>query len=108
MLVAFLLGLALGGPYIRLLRDLRIGKSIRAEGPQSHFAKQGTPTMGGALVIAVVFLLWGALLAFLPDDQLSSFIPQTIVPMGALLTPERARQRSGRADRRRDVDRLCR
>lgn len=85
MLVAFLLGLGLGGPYIRLLRDLRIGKSIRAEGPQSHFAKQGTPTMGGALVIAVMFFIWGALLAFLPDDQLDDFIPQTIVPMGALL-----------------------
>jgi phospho-N-acetylmuramoyl-pentapeptide-transferase len=85
MLVAFLLGLGLGGPYIRLLRDLRIGKSIRAEGPQSHFAKQGTPTMGGALVIAVIFFIWGALLAFLPDDQRDEFIPQTIVPMGALL-----------------------
>jgi phospho-N-acetylmuramoyl-pentapeptide-transferase len=85
MLVAFLLGLGLGGPYIRLLRDLRIGKSIRAEGPQSHFAKQGTPTMGGALVIAVMFFIWGALLAFLPDEQRDAFIPQTIVPMGALL-----------------------
>lgn len=85
MLVAFVLGLALGGPYIRLLRDLRIGKSIRREGPQSHYAKQGTPTMGGALVIAVVFALWGMLLAFLPDDQRDDFIPQTIVPMGALL-----------------------
>lgn len=85
LLVAFLLGLGLGGPYIRLLRDLRIGKSIRAEGPQSHFAKQGTPTMGGALVIAVMFFIWGMLLAFLPDDQRDAFIPQTIVPMGALL-----------------------
>lgn len=85
MLAAFLLGLGLGAPYIRLLRDLRIGKSIRAEGPQSHFAKQGTPTMGGALVIAVMFFIWGALLAFLPDEQLDDFIPQTIVPMGALL-----------------------
>lgn len=85
LLVAFLLGLGLGGPYIRLLRDLRIGKSIRAEGPQSHFAKQGTPTMGGALVIAVMFFIWGMLLGFLPDDQRDDFIPQTIVPMGALL-----------------------
>jgi phospho-N-acetylmuramoyl-pentapeptide-transferase len=85
MLVAFLLGLGLGGPYIRLLRDLRIGQNIRAEGPQSHFAKQGTPTMGGALVIAVVFFIWGMLLAFLPDDQRDDFIPQTIVPMAALL-----------------------
>lgn len=85
MLVAFVFGLALGGPYIRLLRDLRIGQNIRQEGPQRDFVKQGIPTMGGALVIAVAFVLWGMLLAFLPDDQRDDFIPQTIVPMGALL-----------------------
>jgi len=85
LLAAFLVGLAAGGPYIRLLRDLRIGQNIRREGPQSHLTKQGTPTMGGLLVIGVVFLLWGIVLAFLPPEQRDDFIPQTIVPMGALL-----------------------
>ncbi len=85
LLAAFLIGLAVGGPYIRLLRDLRIGKSIRREGPQSHLAKQGTPTMGGLLFIGVVFIAWGVVLAFLPREQRDDFIPQTIVPMGALL-----------------------
>ncbi len=85
LLSAFVLGLALGGPYIRLLRDLRIGKSIRREGPQSHLAKQGTPTMGGILFIGVVFFLWAIVFFMLPDEQLSDFIPQTIVPMGVLL-----------------------
>lgn len=82
---SFLIGLAIGGPYVRLLRDLRIGKSIRAEGPRSHMAKQGTPTLGGVLFIGVVTLVWSALLLALPDSELSAFIPQTIVPMGALL-----------------------
>jgi phospho-N-acetylmuramoyl-pentapeptide-transferase len=85
LLVAFLVGLAVGGPYIRLLRDLRIGQNIRREGPQRDFAKQGIPTMGGLLFIGVVFLMWGLVLAFLPRDQRDEFIPQTIVPMGALL-----------------------
>jgi phospho-N-acetylmuramoyl-pentapeptide-transferase len=85
LLAAFAIGLAIGGPYIRLLRDLRIGANIRREGPQSHMAKQGTPTMGGLLFIGVVFVLWGVVLAFLPRDQRDDFIPQTIVPMGALL-----------------------
>jgi phospho-N-acetylmuramoyl-pentapeptide-transferase len=85
LLGAFLIGLALGGPYVRLLRDLRIGKSIRAEGPRSHLAKQGTPTLGGLLFIGVVFFLWSAVLILLPTDQRDDFIPQTIVPMGALL-----------------------
>jgi phospho-N-acetylmuramoyl-pentapeptide-transferase len=85
LLGAFLIGLALGGPYIRLLRDLRIGQNIRPEGPATHFAKQGIPTMGGALVIAIVFFIWGIVLVLLPGDQQGAFIPQTIVPMGALL-----------------------
>jgi phospho-N-acetylmuramoyl-pentapeptide-transferase len=85
LLAAFVMGLVIGGPYIRLLRDLRIGKNIRREEPQSHMAKQGTPTMGGLLFIGVVFVLWGVVLALLPRDLRDDFIPQTIVPMGALL-----------------------
>lgn len=85
LLAGFLVGMLLGAPYIRLLRRLRIGQNIRPEGPQSHFAKQGTPTMGGALVIAVVTLLWGLVFAVIPDDAREDFIPQTIVPVGALL-----------------------
>jgi phospho-N-acetylmuramoyl-pentapeptide-transferase len=85
LLAAFLLGLLVGGPYIRLLRDLRIGQNIRREGPQSHLAKQGTPTMGGLLFIGVTFLVWGVVLAILPREHRDDFIPQTIVPMGALL-----------------------
>jgi phospho-N-acetylmuramoyl-pentapeptide-transferase len=85
LLGAFLIGLGVGGPYIRLLRDLRIGQNIRREGPSSHFAKQGTPTMGGLLFIGVVFVIWAAIFALLPRDLRDEFIPQTIVPMGALL-----------------------
>ncbi len=85
LLAAFVVGLVVGGPYIRLLRDLRIGKNIRREGPAAHMAKQGTPTMGGLLFIGVVFLMWGVVFALLPRQQRDEFIPQTLVPMGALL-----------------------
>ena len=57
LLSAFLLGLIFGGPYIQLLRRLRIGANIRREGPSRDFAKQGIPTMGGALFIIVVYRL---------------------------------------------------
>jgi len=51
----------LGGPtFIAFLRRNEIGQQIREEGPQHHAAKQGTPTMGGLLIIAA------ATLAFLP------------------------------------------
>jgi len=53
------------GPWmIRKLTALKIGQSIRNDGPQSHLVKAGTPTMGGALIlaaVAVTTLLWADL-----------------------------------------------
>jgi phospho-N-acetylmuramoyl-pentapeptide-transferase len=59
---ALVIGLMLGPWFISYLR-VRQGKGqpIRAEGPQSHFAKRGTPTMGGLLILIAVMvsaLLW--------------------------------------------------
>jgi phospho-N-acetylmuramoyl-pentapeptide-transferase len=48
--------------WIRLVRFRNIGQQVRADGPQGHLVKQGTPTMGGVLillVIAGVFLTMG-------------------------------------------------
>jgi phospho-N-acetylmuramoyl-pentapeptide-transferase len=85
LLSAFLLGLVLGAPYIRALRRFRIGQNIRPEGPQSHYVKQGIPTMGGALFIGVTCALWVFVLLLLPETERDVFIPQTIVPIGALV-----------------------
>jgi len=53
------------GPWvIRRLRDFKIGQIIRQEGPQTHHAKAGTPTMGGVLILGAVILptlLWADL-----------------------------------------------
>src|SRR5207247_1820987 len=43
---------------------MKIGQSVRDDGPQTHLTKAGTPTMGGALIlvsICVTTLLWGDL-----------------------------------------------
>ena len=86
LLAAFLLGLVLGGPYIRLLRRLRMGKQVRREGPPSHLVtKQGMVTMGGVLFIFVVSVLWLLVLVALPPEQRDDFLPQTIVPIGTLI-----------------------
>jgi phospho-N-acetylmuramoyl-pentapeptide-transferase len=85
LLAAFILGLILGSPYINLLRRLRMGKQIRREGPQSHLAKQGTPTLGGVLVIFVVTVMWLLVFALLQEPQRGDFVAQTIVPIGALI-----------------------
>jgi phospho-N-acetylmuramoyl-pentapeptide-transferase len=63
-LTALALSLALGPWMIRKLRDFQIGQVIRQEGPQSHRAKAGTPTMGGLLILTAALvptLLWADL-----------------------------------------------
>jgi phospho-N-acetylmuramoyl-pentapeptide-transferase len=64
LVTALLLSLCLGPWVIRTLRERQIGETIRAEGPQRHRAKAGTPTMGGLLILGALFaatLLWGNL-----------------------------------------------
>ncbi len=63
-LTALLLSLLLGPWLIRRLVRQQIGQPIRKLGPESHFSKAGTPTMGGALIlfsIVVSTLLWADL-----------------------------------------------
>ena len=63
-LTAFLLALLLGPWLIRVLRAFQIGQVIRGDGPQSHRAKEGTPTMGGLLILGAAVtatLLWADL-----------------------------------------------
>ncbi len=60
-LTAVVLSLALGPWLIDRLRQYKIGQNIRQDGPESHFQKAGTPTMGGMLILIAVFistLLW--------------------------------------------------
>src|ERR687894_1185137 len=51
-ITALVISLVLGPWLIRRLRDFQIGQVIRLEGPQSHRAKAGTPTMGGLLILS--------------------------------------------------------
>jgi phospho-N-acetylmuramoyl-pentapeptide-transferase len=63
-LTALVISLLLGPWMIRKLRDFQIGQVIRQEGPQSHRAKAGTPTMGGLLILSSAImptLLWADL-----------------------------------------------
>jgi phospho-N-acetylmuramoyl-pentapeptide-transferase len=63
-ITALLLTLLFGGRVIKKLAELKFGQEIREEGPASHQEKRGTPTMGGVLIIASVFIstvLWARL-----------------------------------------------
>ena len=51
LIISFLITLLLGPIVIPLLKKLKVGQSIREEGPKSHYLKSGTPTMGGLIII---------------------------------------------------------
>jgi len=59
--LSFLLAVIWGGPLISVLKELKIGKQIRIEGPTSHQTKTGTPTMGGLMIIIPVLVITGVL-----------------------------------------------
>jgi phospho-N-acetylmuramoyl-pentapeptide-transferase len=71
LLLAFALVVILMPPYIRLLQNVGFGKHIRAEGPESHYRKEGTPTMGGLLVVVVVLAIY----FFLRQPDAATFAP---------------------------------
>ncbi|HET8553476.1 MAG TPA: phospho-N-acetylmuramoyl-pentapeptide-transferase [Rhodanobacteraceae bacterium] len=63
-LTALAIALLVGPGTIRRLALMKAGQVVRSDGPQTHLTKAGTPTMGGALIlasIAVATLLWGDL-----------------------------------------------
>ncbi|ABO47320.1 phospho-N-acetylmuramoyl-pentapeptide-transferase [Francisella tularensis] len=63
-ITSLLITLALGRPMISWLQKMQIGQIVRDDGPQSHFSKRNTPTMGGVLILSSVIiscLLWGDL-----------------------------------------------
>ncbi|MCH9717003.1 MAG: phospho-N-acetylmuramoyl-pentapeptide-transferase, partial [Gammaproteobacteria bacterium] len=63
-LTAFVVALVCGPIMIRWLKKMQIGQAVRADGPETHLSKAGTPTMGGILIlfaVTVSCLLWGCL-----------------------------------------------
>jgi phospho-N-acetylmuramoyl-pentapeptide-transferase len=61
---AFLIVIILGNLFIRTMRKLQIGQVIRDDGPETHMAKQGVPTMGGLLILSAIVgssFLWARL-----------------------------------------------
>ena len=63
-LTALMISFLVGPSMIRRLSNKNIGQSVREDGPESHYEKAGTPTMGGTLIlvgIAVSTLLWANL-----------------------------------------------
>ncbi|MBD1574228.1 phospho-N-acetylmuramoyl-pentapeptide-transferase [Vibrio sp. S17_S38] len=64
IITALILSLWMGPKLIKRLQLLQIGQVVRNDGPESHFSKRGTPTMGGVMILAsisITVLLWADL-----------------------------------------------
>ena len=64
LVTALMMSLVIGPVVIERLSRHQIGQTVREDGPESHFSKAGTPTMGGALILIVIVittLAWGDL-----------------------------------------------
>jgi phospho-N-acetylmuramoyl-pentapeptide-transferase len=80
--IACLIALAAGYPFVRFLRRRGLGKKVRVEGPSTHIEKTGTPTMGGLLICGTVLLLT----AFLTFTFYSSVGRSILLPLFVLVS----------------------
>ena len=63
LLISFVVSIILGILVIPILKKLKVGQIERDDGPKSHLKKQGTPTMGGIIIIlAMIIIITGCLL----------------------------------------------
>jgi phospho-N-acetylmuramoyl-pentapeptide-transferase len=82
---SFMLTVIWGAPLLRLLRYLKIGKQIRVDGPERHFSKLGTPTMGGVMIVIPVVMITVMLNAVNLIGLPTGVGRSILVPMGAMI-----------------------
>ena len=82
-LVAFAVTAVMGIPFIPYLRKLKFGQTILDDGPSWHKSKQGTPTMGGIMIVAGVIaaLVIGIITGFLSDAPLANELQGGLKPI---------------------------
>ena len=86
LIIAFITAVILGFIIIPILRKLKVGQIERDDGPQSHLKKQGTPTMGGIIMIITMILVVTGTYIFLSmqgqNDTANRLIPMLILTIG--------------------------
>ncbi|MCD6030640.1 MAG: mraY [Thermomicrobiales bacterium] len=80
--LAFVVTLIIGRPIVTFLRLRKAAKQVRIDGPETHFVKTGTPTMGGIMVAASVVVIT---LVFNTVGRLSMLLPVGVLIAAAIL-----------------------
>ena len=81
ILTAFIIAIIIGPIFIPFLKRLKFGQSIRADGPQSHLKKSGTPTMGGVIFLLSALLTTIIGVIFWEDLELNSTLLMLLLPL---------------------------
>ena len=79
LLLSFVASVLLSFVVVPILRRLKVGQIERTEGPQSHLKKQGTPTMGGIIMIIVILVIGGYLFWDYSKDQVE--VANALLPL---------------------------
>lgn len=86
VLLAFMIAIILGIIIIPILKKLKVGQIERDDGPKSHLKKQGTPTMGGIIIIiTMILMITGVYIYFICNNQAdiaNKLIPMLILTIG--------------------------
>ena len=86
LIIAFVTAIILGFLIIPILKKLKVGQIERDDGPQSHLKKQGTPTMGGIIMIlAMILVVTGAYIFLISQGQnetANRLIPMLVLTIG--------------------------
>lgn len=69
LIISFIISVILGLIIIPILKKLKVGQIERDDGPQSHLKKQGTPTMGGIIIIISMILVVTGMYVFLSANN---------------------------------------
>ena len=86
LLISFAISVILGFIIIPILKKLKVGQIERDDGPKSHLKKQGTPTMGGIIIIiSMIITITGTYIYLITNGQLelaNKLIPMTVLIIG--------------------------
>ncbi|RME08292.1 MAG: phospho-N-acetylmuramoyl-pentapeptide-transferase [Anaerolineae bacterium] len=83
---SFMLTVIWGTPLLRILRHFKVGETIRLEGPERHFSKLGTPTMGGVMIVLPVMLITVLLNAASLVGPMEFLGNSILLPLGVMLS----------------------
>lgn len=85
LLITFVISIIIALIIIPILKKLKIGQIERVDGPQSHLSKQGTPTMGGVIILLAMILATIAVFIYYSNrdvELIKNMIPLLIMAVG--------------------------